>query len=105
MRKNKQTKAQLALDRLEYYQTKHNDFVSPFDYLLLTMNGLDKHQAELDINIKYKIDCAKEAVKYIMPRLQATELTIEEDQSLQEAKDELQELLKDDKIRALFNND
>lgn len=86
----------LVTDRINYYQERHDNFVSPLDFLLLTMNGLDTEgNTDEDIPLHSKIDCAKTTIRHQVPTLAAVEHeVVDEPQSREDMLRELAEILK-----------
>lgn len=85
----------LANDRLEFLQSQHSGFVSPFDFLVMTMNGLDSSGNNIMVDLEDRIACAKAAIPYTNPKLAQTEITLDDDRELTDAekKEKIVEIL------------
>lgn len=97
----------LASDRVEHYKELFHGFVSPFDMLILTMNGMDCDGQEIDVDFKTRIDCAKAAVAYTNPKLAQTEVVVEQEDTTtdEEKRARVEELLKSPALRELLTGE
>lgn len=101
---NPPKKSLLASDRIDHYRQLYPSFSSPFDFLVLTMNGLNPDGSVLEVGLKEKIECAKAAVPYTNPKLAQTELIQEAPQELTEAEklSRFTELMKNPELQKLL---
>lgn len=107
---SKNRRSQMAIDRVDHYKEMYNGFLSPLDFLLLTMNNLDANGVPLpkdsEVDMRARIDCAKTAVKYTNSQLSSIQIepTEEDEPSEQEKMERIAELMKKPYIQALIDN-
>lgn len=106
---SKNKRSHFAIDRVDHYKAIHDDFLSPLDFLLCTMNGIDSDGRlfeEEQIDLRIKIECAKTAVKYTNPQLTSVELELRDedpdDMTDEEKQAKILELLKNPAIASLI---